>query len=251
MRMVYNLSMSKVIRKSLIPVLIICLAAVVLLAGCKSTSGQKPTDIVLQIEEGGITFFGNATLNITTRDFFEQTGFEYGDAVRVRFLDKDMVVPIFSTFSELDIGQTGLAAQYSDPGAPAEKIELFINLDDFSETNGIAENMVYDDGTWEAKPFDGIVFPIDVTLSMANKGAFPEFAGPPLAISNLRSSYEDLDDYAFANICVAMGKILALDCDFMVLPAERLHEETIKYLKSIGLTDKDIANLKANLARVR
>ena len=50
---------------------------------------------------------------------------------------------------------------------------------------------------------------------------------------------------------VAMGKILALDCDFMVLPAERLHEETIKYLKSIGLTDKDIANLKANLARVR
>ena len=409
MRIVYNLSMSKIIRKSLFPVLLICLAALVILAGCKSTSGQKTTDVVYQIEEGGITFFGNLQLNITTPEFFEKTGFEYGDAVRVRFLDKDMVLPIVSTFSELDIGQTGLTAQYSDPGAPAEKIELFINLNDFAETYGIAEIVVYDDGTWESKPFDGIVFPIDVTLSMAKKGAFPEFAGPPLAISNERSAYEDLDDYGFANIrmvttpgfgncffrgsspidnkfnrnkfadgllddtgaeiainladthksaadfegyydsyyysnldvlyiglgvdytddtfnqgvykackyiadhravyyvhcqlgkdrtgvfcaileslmgasvhdviedymktylnyydlekdspkynkiaesniCVAMGKILALDCDFMVLSAERLHDETVKYLKSIGLTDKDIANLKANLARVR
>ena len=54
-----------------------------------------------------------------------------------------------------------------------------------------------------------------------------------------------------ANICVAMRDLYNLDCDFKDLSTERLHDETVKFLKSAGLTDDEISRLKKNLARVR
>lgn len=405
----YNLCMSKTIRKSLLPVLLICLAIAVLLAGCKSTAGHSKDSIVLQIEEGRISFFGNVGLNMRTREFFKETGFEYGDAIRVRFMDKDLVLPLVSSYTLVDIGEAGLIAEDKNPDGPSEYIELFINLLDFAKTYGIAEKVTHDDGSWEIVPFDGIEFPIDVTLSMEKKGAYPEFAGPPLVIRSDRESYAHLDDYGFANIrmvtttgfgncfyrgssplddmfkrnkyadgllddigvdtainlsdtkeaasafegyadtyyynnldvvyigigidysqdsfrdglrkafkyiadnrgvyyvhcqlgkdrtgiacaileslmgasvheviedymqtylnyygiekdspqynkiaesniCVAMKNLYDLDTDFMLISDERLHEETLEFLKEIGLTDTDIKNIKANLARIR
>lgn len=400
--------MSKTIRKSLLLVLLICLAIAVLLAGCKSTSVNTKEEIVLQIEKEGLTHFGNVKLNMRTRDFFRETDFEYGDAVRVRFLDYDIVVPIVSAFSLLDIGQTGLDAEDLNPEGLSEQILLFINLDDFATNYGIATKTVYDDGSWEWFPCEGIEFPIDVTLTMEEEGAFPEFSGPPMVVYTSRSAYEDLDDYGFtnirmvttpgfgncfyrgcspiddkfnrnkyadallddigvdiainlsdsknkaeafegyfetyyshmdiffnevgvdymqpsfkkafadafryiadnqgvyyvhcqlgkdrtgifcaileslmgasatqviedymqtflnfydmekdstkynviseANICVAMRDLYNLDCDFKDLSTERLHDETVKFLKSAGLTDDEISRLKKNLARVR
>ena len=192
--------MSKTIRKSLLLVLLICLAIAVLLAGCKSTSVNTKEEIVLQIEKEGLTHFGNVKLNMRTRDFFRETDFEYGDAVRVRFLDYDIVVPIVSAFSLLDIGQTGLDAEDLNPEGLSEQILLFINLDDFATNYGIATKTVYDDGSWEWFPCEGIEFPIDVTLTMEEEGAFPEFSGPPMVVYTSRSAYEDLDDYGFTNI---------------------------------------------------
>lgn len=401
--------MSKTIRKSLVPVLLICLAIVVLLAGCKSTENHSKDSIVLQIEESRITVYGNVGLSMRTREFFKETGFEYGDAIRVRFLDKDMVVPIVSSYTLVDIGETGLIAEDKNPDEPSEYIELFINLLDFAKTYGIADKVLHEDGSWECVPLEGVEFPIDVTLTLEKKGAYPEFAGPPLVIRGDRESYNHLDDYGFANIrmikttgfgncfyrgssplddmfkrnkyaddilddigvdiainlantkrtasefegyadtyyyknldvvyigigidysqnsfrdglrdafkyiadnrgvyyihcqlgkdrtgivcaileslmgasvhevvedymqtylnyydiekdspqynniaesniCVAMKNLYNLDTDFMLISDERLHEETVEFLKEIGLTDNDIANLKANLARVR
>lgn len=192
--------MSKTIRKSLFTVLLVSLAIVLLFSGCKSTDGQKKESIVLQIEEGSISYYGNVGLNMRTREFFAETDFEYGDAIRVRFLDHDLVMPIVSAFSLVDIGQIGLKAEDMDPDEPSEYLEMFINLQDFAETYGIAKKELHEDGKWEVVPFDGVVFPIDVTLSMEKKCAYPELSESPLVIRGDRESYSHLNDYEFANI---------------------------------------------------
>ncbi len=59
------------------------------------------------------------------------------------------------------------------------------------------------------------------------------------------------DKLADTNICNALEDMFNLDCKFRDIPTERLSMEAEKYLRSIGLTESDITNLKKNLSRVR
>jgi hypothetical protein len=189
-------------RKAFIIVLTVCLALILLITGCKTTSSPSSREeIVVQIDSmDAFTKFGNIALNIRTRDFFANTDFEYGDAVRVRFLDHDMVLPLVSAFSLLDIGETGIDAEDPDPAGPSEQLMLFTNLADFATKYGVAHQNVDSDGNWYWTLADGVELPIDVTLTLEEKGAYPEFAGDPMVISTSRSDYLHLTDTEYANI---------------------------------------------------
>lgn len=165
------------------------MAALLLVTGCRSTSSPgSREEIVVQIDSmDAFTKFGNIALNIRTRDFFANTDFEYGDAVRVRFLDQDMVLPLVSAFSLLDIGETGIDAEDPDPTGPSEKLMLFTNLADFTTRYGIAYQSLDSDGMWFWTLSEGLELPIDVTLTLEEKGAYPEYAGDSMVISTSRS----------------------------------------------------------------
>ena len=189
-------------RRTAFTILIILMAALLLITGCRSTSSPgSREEIVVQIDSmDAFTKFGNIALNIRTRDFFANTDFEYGDAVRVRFLDQDMVLPLVSAFSLLDIGETGIDAEDQDPTGPSEKLMLFTNLADFTTRYGIAYQSLDSDGMWFWTLSEGLELPIDVTLTLEEKGAYPEYAGDPMVISTSRSDYPHLTDTEYANI---------------------------------------------------
>lgn len=190
------------IRRTAFTILIILMAALLLVTGCRSTSSPgSREEIVVQIDSmDAFTKFGNIALNIRTRDFFANTDFEYGDAVRVRFLDQDMVLPLVSAFSLLGIGETGIDAEDPDPTGPSEKLMLFTNLADFTTRYGIAYQSLDSDGMWFWTLSEGLELPIDVTLTLEEKGAYPEYAGDPMVISTSRSDYLHLTDTEYANI---------------------------------------------------
>ena len=190
------------IRRTAFTILIILMAALLLVTGCRSTSSPgSREEIVVQIDSmDAFTKFGNIALNIRTRDFFANTDFEYGDAVRVRFLDQDMVLPLVSAFSLLGIGETGIDAEDTDPTGPSEKLMLFTNLADFTTRYGIAYQSLDSDGMWFWTLSEGLELPIDVTMTLEEKGAYPEYAGDPMVISTSRSDYLHLTDTEYANI---------------------------------------------------
>ena len=189
-------------RRKAFTILTVCLVLILLITGCRSTSSPgSREEIVVQIDSmDAFTKFGNIALNIRTRDFFANTDFEYGDAVRVRFLDQDMVLPLVSAFSLLDIGETGIDAEDPDPTGPSEKLMLFTNLADFTTRYGIAYQSLDSDGMWFWTLSEGLELPIDVTLTLEEKGAYPEYAGEPLVISTTRSDYPHLTDSEYVNI---------------------------------------------------
>ena len=189
-------------RRKAFTILTVCLVLILLITGCRSTSSPgSREEIVVQIDSmDAFTKFGNIALNIRTRDFFANTDFEYGDAVRVRFLDQDMVLPLVSAFSLLDIGETGIDAEDPDPTGPSEKLMLFTNLADFTTRYGIAYQSLDSDGMWFWTLSEGLELPIDVTLTLEEKGAYPEYAGEPLVISTIRSDYPHLTDSEYVNI---------------------------------------------------
>ena len=182
--------------------LTVFLVLILFITGCRSTTSPgSREEIVVQIDSmGAFTKFGNIALNIRTRDFFANTDFEYGDAVRVRFLDQDMVLPLVSAFSLLDIGETGIDAEDPDPTGPSEKLMLFTNLADFTTRYGIAYQSLDSDGKWFWTLSEGLELPIDVTLTLEEKGAYPEYAGEPMVIRTSRSDYPDLTDSEYVNI---------------------------------------------------
>ena len=189
-------------RRKAFTILTVCLVLILLITGCRSTSSPgSREEIVVQIDSmDAFTKFGNIALNIRTRDFFANTDFEYGDAVRVRFLDQDMVLPLVSAFSLLDIGETGIDAEDPDPTGPSEKLMLFTNLADFTTRYGIAYQSLDSDGMWFWTLSEGLELPIDVTLTLEEKGAYPDYAGEPLVISTTRSDYPHLTDSEYVNI---------------------------------------------------
>ena len=189
------------IRRNTVVFIAVCLTVLLFITGCRSTSSTDRQEIVVRIESmDSFSKFGNIKLKIQTREFMETIGFEYGDAVRVRFLDKDMVLPLVSTFSLLDVGETGICAEETDQSGQFKEIHLFTNLADFTTRNGIAHKSIDQSGRWYWTLNEGIELPIEVTLTLEEKNAFPEYAEKPLAIATSRSDYPHLSDVEFGNI---------------------------------------------------
>ena len=159
------------------------------------------------------TKYGNIYTNCTAAKL-EELGFAYGDIVNVQFLDQSLDLPLVPTFSYVDSGTPGLFInKNAETGKPEGYAFLAINMGDFTTTYGIATKTVNEDKTWFWTANEGVTFPIEVKLTMAEKGGYAaEMTLRDINRTDNRADYPDLTDAEFANFrqitTTGMGDVL-------------------------------------------
>ncbi len=143
--------------------------------------------------------YGNLNTNADAKDFFK-AGFNWGDLVRVRFLDKELIMPVVPAYSYVDTGTAAVIASKDADGKPAGALQLAINMGDFTSTYGIATKTTNADKTffWTAK--EGVELPVHFLFSMTGKDGYrTEYLIRDLNRTNNREDYQNLTDEQFAN----------------------------------------------------
>ncbi|MBR6473588.1 MAG: CotH kinase family protein [Firmicutes bacterium] len=182
---------------------------------------------------GHIEKYGNLVLD-TDLAALTEAGFEYGDVVTVKFLDKEVDMPLVSDFSDVDEGEKLLKAV-------DEKAWLAINMGNFATTFGIAEKITNDDGTIYWQPYEGVTDPISIEISMKEKGGYlEEYIIRKLNYTDERSDYPDLSDAEFANFrevtTTGMGQGTLYRTSSPVNPIHKRNTIADNCLKDAGVT---------------
>jgi hypothetical protein len=144
---------------------------------------------------------GNIRTDTDADTFLEESGFAYGDIVRVRFLGRSVEMPIVPIFSSVKRGNPGLALRKNDISDEYDKnATLFINYGDFITTYGIATLEKHEDGSLEWIPSEDITFPLTFEITLVEKaGYLTEVELSTLARTNNREDYPHLTDWQYAN----------------------------------------------------
>ena len=116
----------------------VILSLAMLFALCLPASADASV-IYAEATADTILKYGNVTLSVTCEEFFK-AGYELGDVVNVKFLDKSIDVPFCSNYSDVDSGTAAVFARQED-----EYIVLAINMGDFASSYGIASKTTYPD----------------------------------------------------------------------------------------------------------
>ena len=158
-----------------------------------------------------MTKYGNVYTDCEAANFVDILGLTWGDLVTVKFLDKELVLPVVPTYSYVDSGKPAIILEKTATGAPTGYVSLAINMGNFAEVYGIAYKGTDADGNWFWTAFDGVTFPIQVTYELAEKeGYMAEYLLHELNRTNNREDYAHLTDEAFANVrnvlTTGMGK---------------------------------------------
>ena len=148
--------------------------------------------LTTQAQLANIEKYGNVVLD-TDLAALTEAGFEYGDVVTVKFLDKTVDMPVVSNFSDVDQGKEGLFANDT-------VVRAAINMGNYADTYGIAKKIVNDDGTFYWQPYEGVTDPVTFEITMKEKGGYlDEYIMRQLKYTDERSDYPDLTDAEFAN----------------------------------------------------
>ena len=140
--------------------------------------------------------YGDVRLSLTTGDF-QAAGIEYADLVTVRFLDQELTVPVIPAYRYVAAKGTALVVWPDDESTPAE-LEVFNGS--FAATYGLADVTRNPDKTFFVTAREGVTFPVDVTISLAEKNGYrDEYAIFDLTRSDERMDYPALSDAEFAN----------------------------------------------------
>ena len=158
-----------------------------------------------------MTKYGNVYTDCEAKNFFEDLDLTWGDLVTVKFLDKELVLPVVPTYSYVDSGNPAIILEKTDAGKPTGYVSMAINMGNFAETYGIATKHTDSEGNWWWEACEGVTFPIDVTFELFEKeGYMAEYLLHDLSRTNNREDYAHLTDEAFANFRVVgttgMGK---------------------------------------------
>lgn len=144
--------------------------------------------------EGGVTEiqkYGNIVLDIDPAGL-QAAGYEYGDVMTVTVNGTDHSIPLCTNYSDVDAGE--LVAR------DAEGVLIVaINMGDFATTNGLAEKVTAEDGsyTWNF-PEGTSIEDITVSIAMGEKGGYrDQYLIHQLERTNERSDYAS--DQIFAN----------------------------------------------------
>lgn len=146
-----------------------------------------------------MTKYGNVYTDCTAARF-SALGFEWGDLVKVSFLDQELVLPVVPTYSYVDSGKPAIIVEKGEDGLPTGNVALAINMGNFAETYGIAEKHTNADNTWYWTACDGVTFPVEISFAMSEKdGYLAEYIIHDLQRTNFRGDYLHLTDAEFAN----------------------------------------------------
>ena len=184
-------------------------------AGCEVTGYSEPQGRITIIESeamdsgkitvGGLdqnlwtTKYGNLYCDLKVEKFFDM-GYGLGDLVKVKFLNQELVLPVVPTYSYVESGKPSIIAGLTDSGAPTGYISFAINMGNFTETYGIAVKKTDDAGNWWFEACEGVTFPMEITLEMAeDDGYMAQYMLHDLNRTNVREDYAALTDDQFAN----------------------------------------------------
>lgn len=146
-----------------------------------------------------MTKYGNVNTDCTAAAFAAM-GFEWGDLVKVSFLDTELVLPVVPTYSYVDSGKPAIILPKGDDGQPSGYVSMAINMGNFAQTYGIAEKHTNADKTWYWTACDGVTFPVEISFAMsAKEGYLADYIIHDLQRTNVRSDYASLTDAEFAN----------------------------------------------------
>ena len=180
------------------------LVIVLLLVSCSTLKTEDPrySISVPDLEVGTNTNkHGNIRTTVDADTFLEESGFAYGDIVKVSFLDKSIEMPIVPIFSSVKRGKPGLALRKTDISDEFDRrATLFINYGDFITTYGIAKLEKHEDGSMKWIPSEGVTFPLSFEITLVEKaGYLTEVELSMLARTNHREDYPLLTDWQYAN----------------------------------------------------
>ena len=146
------------------------------------------------------TKYGNVYTDCSAEHFTEDLGLAWGDLATVKFLDKELVLPVVPDYSYVDSGKPALLLGKNELGNPTGYAFMAINMGNFLETYGIAYKGTDADGNWYWTAYEGVEFPIVVTFELYEKeGYMAEYLLHELHRTNNREDYPDLTDEEFAN----------------------------------------------------
>ena len=146
------------------------------------------------------TKYGNVYTDCSAEHFTEDLGLAWGDLATVKFLDKELVLPVVPDYSYVDSGKPALLLGKNEQGNPTGYAFMAINMGNFLETYGIAYKGTDADGNWYWTAYEGVEFPIVVTFELYEKeGYMAEYLLHELNRTNNREDYPDLTDEEFAN----------------------------------------------------
>lgn len=159
------------------------------------------------------TKYGNLFCTAKAQVFFDELGFTWGDLVKVKFLDKELILPVIPTYSYVDTGSPAIIVGKDEGGNPTGYVSFAINMGNFTSTYGIAQKTTNADKTWFWTANEGVTFPITVEFELAEKGGYlAEYIIHDLKRTNAREDYASLTDEQFANFrqikTSGMGNVL-------------------------------------------
>ncbi len=179
-------------RSRLIKITVLILTMVLCLYLIPANAYAKGEQHLTSAELSGISSGGNVALGASLEDL-NNAGFEYGDTVKVSFLDKTVEMPLVSKSSDVDKTKPGIFAD-------DKKVVLGIRSGDFATTYGIAAKTTNSDGSSSWAFTNGSTDPMPVSITMKTKaGYLKAYVMHNLSYTDVRSDYPHLTDEEFAN----------------------------------------------------
>ncbi len=146
------------------------------------------------------TKYGNLFCTAKATTSVNELGYAWGELVTVKFLDKELVLPVVPTSSYVDTGSPAIIVGKDEAGKPTGYVSLAINMGDFTTTYGIATKTTNADKTWFWTANEGVTLPMAVDFELAEKGGYlAEYILHDLTRTNERADYANLTDEQFAN----------------------------------------------------
>lgn len=146
-----------------------------------------------------MTKYGNVNTDCTAEKFSEM-GFEWGDLVKVSFLEQELILPVVPTYSYVDSGKPAIILPKGVDGNPEGYVSLAINMGNFAETYQLAQKHKNDDGSWYWTAWEGVSFPVELNFVMSEEDGYrAEYILHDLQRTNVRTDYRSLTDAEFAN----------------------------------------------------
>ena len=157
-----------------------------------------------------MTKYGNVYCDCKAEEFVKR-GFKWGDLVKMRFLDQELILPVVPAYTYVDSGKSSIIMGKNDTGDPTGYISFGINMGNFAQTYGMATKQTDETGNWWWTANDGVTFPLEITFELAESdGYLAEYLLRELQRTNIREDYANLSDEEFANFrpitTAGMGK---------------------------------------------
>ncbi|MBQ2753598.1 MAG: tyrosine-protein phosphatase [Firmicutes bacterium] len=161
---------------------------------------EKTTVTIGGIENNvWMTKYGNVYCDCEADDFVAE-GFGWGDMVNVSFLGQTITVPVIPTYSYVDSGEAAVIMGKGEDGMPDGYVSFAVNMGNFAQAYNIAAKKTDEQKNWWFEPFEGVTFPVDISIEMNEKGGYmAEYILRDLIRTNERDDYAHLTDEQFSN----------------------------------------------------